>query len=77
VACEPYGSVKVREMEHRGKQYSVVQGIDAIWKWSIPGLVGRTKSGNAPSRAAGVKAVQNPIDKAFVPKKKRPQRRIE
>jgi hypothetical protein len=45
-------------MEHRGKQYSVVLGIDALWKWVVDGIEGYTKSGKAPSHAAGVKAAQ-------------------
>jgi hypothetical protein len=47
-------SVKVRGMEYRGKQYSVVQGLDTMWKWSVPALVGQTKSGKTENRAAGV-----------------------
>jgi len=58
-------------MEYRGKQYSVVQGIDAVWRWSVPTLVGQTKSGTAPSRPAGIKLAQQAIDKALAPKKKR------
>jgi hypothetical protein len=34
-AEQPHGSVKVRGMEYRGKQYSVVQGLDTMWKWSV------------------------------------------
>jgi hypothetical protein len=64
-----HGSVKVRGMEYRGKQYSVVQGRDTMWKWSVPALVGQTKSGNAENHAAGVKAAQQAIDKALAPKK--------
>ncbi|MDP2357919.1 MAG: hypothetical protein Q8M31_17895 [Beijerinckiaceae bacterium] len=58
-------------MEHRGKLYSVVQGIDTMWKWSVPSLAGHTKSGTAPSRPAGIKLAQQAIDKALGPKKKR------
>jgi len=58
-------------MEHRGKQYSSVQGIDTTWKWSVSSLVGYTKSGTAPSRPAGIKAAERAIDKALAPKKKR------
>jgi hypothetical protein len=42
-----------------------------MWKWSVPGLVGKTKSGTTPSHAAGVKAAQQAIDKALAPKKVR------
>jgi hypothetical protein len=51
-------------MEYRGKEYSVVQGLDTMWKWSVPALVGQTKSGKAENHAAGVKAAQRAIDKA-------------
>jgi hypothetical protein len=69
-----HGSVKVQAMEYRGKQYSVVQGLDSMWKWSVPSLVGQTKSGKTPNHAAGVKAAQRAIDKALAPKKVRLQR---
>ncbi|MDB5582573.1 MAG: hypothetical protein JWR80_7749 [Bradyrhizobium sp.] len=42
-------------MQYLGKQYSVVQGIDTMWKWSVDSLVGHTKSDTAPSRPAGIK----------------------
>jgi hypothetical protein len=57
-------------MEYRGKQFSVVQGIDGNWKWLISDLVGHTKSGSAPSRPAGIKASGRAIDKALAPKKR-------
>jgi hypothetical protein len=66
-----HGSVKVRRMEYRGKQYSVVQGIDGNWKWLVSDLVGHTKSGKAENHAAGVKAAQHAIDKALAPKMER------
>jgi hypothetical protein len=31
-------------------------GIDSLWKWSVDGIEGHTKSGKAPSHAAGIKA---------------------
>jgi hypothetical protein len=68
---QAHGSVKVQAMEHRGKQYSVVQGLDTMWKWSVPSLVGQTKSGKAVNHAAGAKAAQRAIDKALAPKKER------
>ena len=61
-------------MEYRGKQYSVVQGLDSMWKWLVPTLVGQTKSGKEVSHAAGVKAAQRAIDKAMAPKKQRLRR---
>jgi hypothetical protein len=38
---KPHGSVKARGMEYRGKQYSVVMGIDGLWKWSVTSLSAR------------------------------------
>jgi len=64
-----YGTVMARRMEYRGKQYSVVQGLDTMWKWSVPALVGQTKSGKKESHAAGVEAAQRAIDKSLAPKK--------
>jgi hypothetical protein len=61
-------------MEYRGKLYSVVQQLDAMWKWSVPALVGQTKSGKKESHATGVKARQQAIDKALAPKKRRLRR---
>jgi hypothetical protein len=71
---QPHGSVKVQAMEYRGQQYSVVQGLDSMWKWSVPALVGQTKSGKKESHAAGVKAAQQAIDKSLAPKKRRLRR---
>jgi hypothetical protein len=45
-----------------------------LWKWSVDGIEGYTKSGKAPSHAAGVKLAERAIDKALAPKKKRLQR---
>jgi hypothetical protein len=58
-------------MEKRRRQYSVVEGLDTMWKWSVPALVGQTKSGKAESHADGVKAAHRAIDKALAPKKLR------
>ena len=58
-------------MDYRGKQYRVILGIDSQWKWSVDGIEGYTKSGTAPSYAAGIKAAESAIDKALAPKKKR------
>jgi hypothetical protein len=49
----------------------VILGIDSLWKWSVDGIEGYTKSGTAPSHAAGIKAAERAIDKALAPKKKR------
>jgi hypothetical protein len=69
-----YGSVKARGMEYRGKQYSVVQGLDTMWKWPVPTLVGQTILGKKESHAAGVEAAQRAIDKSLAPKKQRLRR---
>jgi hypothetical protein len=58
-------------MEHRGKQYRVVQRLAGAWKWCVSDLDGRTRSGKAPSRAAGVDAAERKIDRALAPKKRR------
>jgi hypothetical protein len=58
-------------MEYRGKQYSVIMGIDALWKGVVDGIEGYTKSGKAPSHAAGIKAAERAIEKALAPKKQR------
>jgi hypothetical protein len=71
MADQPHRSVKGCEMEYQGKRYNVVQGIDGNWKWLVDDLAGHTKSGTAPSRAAGIKAAERAIDKALAPKKVR------
>jgi hypothetical protein len=58
-------------MEHRGKQYSVVQAIDGEWKWSIE-LDGHAKSGvTAGGRQAAIRMAEREIEKATAPKKRR------
>jgi len=57
-------------LEYRGKQYSVVQGLQGSWKWSVQ-LDGHTKSGTSPDRQAGIKFAEKEIDRALAPKKKR------
>ena len=59
-------------MEYRGKQYSVVQALEGgLWKWEVSDMDGHTRSGNAPSRPAGIKTAERAIDKALAPKKRR------
>lgn len=59
-------------MEHRGKQFSVVQALEGgLWKWEVSGLDGHTRSGTAPVRTAGIQAAKAAIDKALAPKKRR------
>ncbi len=57
-------------MEYRGRPYSVVQGLQGSWKWSVQ-LDGRTKSGKRPDRNTGIKFAEREIDRALAPKKKR------
>ena len=58
-------------MEYRGKQYSVLQGLEGgMWKWTID-LNGHTRSGSAPSRAAGINAAERAIERLLAPKKRR------
>jgi hypothetical protein len=54
-------------MEYRGRTYSVVQGLQGSWKWSVH-LDGRTKSGKAPDRNAGIKFAEKEIDRALAPR---------
>jgi hypothetical protein len=56
-------------MLYREKQYSVVQGIDGGWKWSIELGDGRRKSGSAHSRPEAIRVAQQEIDRALAPKK--------
>jgi hypothetical protein len=44
-----------------------------MWKWSVPSLVGQTKSGKEVNHATGV-AAQRAIDKSLAPKKQRLRR---
>jgi hypothetical protein len=69
----PHGSVKVRGMEYRGKQYSVILTIGGKWKWSAE-IDGQHRSGLAVSRPAGVELAEGAIDKVLAPKKKRLKR---
>jgi precorrin isomerase len=57
-------------MEHRGKRYTVVQGIEpASWKWPVYLDENTVKSGSAPTRqAAKTKAICT-IDRARPSKK--------
>jgi hypothetical protein len=62
-------------MEYRGKQYSVVQGLDGSWKWSVV-LDGHTKSGKAPDRQAGIESAEKTIDRLLLPPKPKKRRLI-
>ena len=60
-------------MEYRGKEYSVVQGLNGSWKWYVV-LDGRTKSGKAPDRQAAIESAEKAIDRLLAPKPKKKQR---
>ena len=58
-------------MRYRDVEYTVVQGIKrGVWKWSAS-IAGTVVSGQEPSKAAAVVAVENAIDRALVPKRVR------
>jgi hypothetical protein len=58
-------------MEYQGKQYSVVQGIDGRWKWSVD-LNSRAKSGEtAGGRHAAIRMAERTIERATSRKKQR------
>jgi len=60
-------------MEYRGKQYTVVQGIQrSTWKWTVQLDEGTIKSGTAETRAAAMNNAVCLIDKALAPKKIKP-----
>jgi hypothetical protein len=57
-------------MEYRGKQYTVVQGIQrSTWKWTVQLDEGIVKFGTAETRAAAMNSAVWLIDKALAPKK--------
>ena len=61
------------EMEYRGKQYTVVQGIGRdSWRWTVHLDEKTIKSGQATSRTAAMNSVVWLIDKALEPKKVNP-----
>jgi hypothetical protein len=64
-------------MEHRGVEYSVVQGVErGTWRWTVS--LGVTKSGLARSKCDAVTKAEIVIDRALWPKKRRliPQRSV-
>jgi hypothetical protein len=52
-------------MEYRGKEYTVVQGIEASWNWNVHLDEKTIRSGTAPTRAAAINRVIWEIDKAL------------
>ena len=55
------------EMQYRGREYRVIQGIDGKWKWSVS-FDGQTASGRAPNRQEGVRLAEQAIDRLLAPK---------
>jgi hypothetical protein len=58
-------------MEHRGIEYSVVQGIRRnLWKWSAS-VANVVISGQAATKSEAVAEAERAIDRALAPKKVR------
>jgi hypothetical protein len=58
-------------MEHRGVEYSVVQGVErGVWKWSAS-VADMLIMGQASTKPAAVAAAERAINKALAPTKKR------
>ena len=61
-------------MEYRGKQYTIVQGIQpGSWKWTVELHDRSVKSGDAPTREAAKVRVMWIIDHALANKKLKPK----
>ena len=59
------------EMEHRGIEYTVVQGIERdVWKWSAS-VEGVVLIGKKDTRLAAVAAAETAIDRALTSKRGR------
>jgi hypothetical protein len=59
-------------MEHRGIEYTVVQGIErGVWKWSAS-VADVVIMGHAPSRSAAVATAKKAINRALAVKTVRP-----
>ena len=60
-------------MEYRGKQYTIVQGVEpGSWRWTVHLDEQTVKSGIADSRAAATIRVIWLVDNALAPIKRRP-----
>jgi hypothetical protein len=60
-------------MEYRGKQYTIVQGVEpGSWRWTVHLDEKIVKSGIAPSRAAATARVIWLVDNALAPIKRKP-----
>jgi len=59
------------EMNYRGVEYTVVQGIGRqIWKWGLA-VEGKALTGQAATNAEAVAEAERAIDRALAPKKVR------
>ena len=69
---EPKKAVTIfYEMEHRGIEYTVVQGIErGLWKWSAS-VAGVVLIGKKDTRLAAVAAAETAIDRALTSKRGR------
>jgi hypothetical protein len=64
-------------MEHKGTEYTVVQGIErGVWKWSAC-VAGMLLVGQQPTRSEAVAAAVKAIDRALAPKKVQPAPRAD
>jgi hypothetical protein len=58
-------------MEHRGIEYTVVQGIErGVWKWSAS-VAGAALLGKKDTRSEAVAAAEKAIDRALASKRER------
>ncbi len=63
------------EVEYRGKQYTIVQGVEpGTWKWTVRLDEKTARSGTDKTRAAAMSTVERLIDRALAPKKVKPPR---
>ncbi len=68
------GMPRFLEMEYRGKQYTIVQGIGPnSWKWKVHLDEKTVKSGEAATRESARTAVVWLIDRAIAREKRKPR----
>jgi hypothetical protein len=54
-----------KEMQYKGAEYRVVQGIDrGLWKWSVS-VAGMVLTGQEETRPAAIAAAEKAIDRAL------------
>jgi hypothetical protein len=60
-------------MEYRGKQYTMVQGVEpGTWKWTVRLDETTARSSTDKTRAAAMSTVERLIDRALATKKVKP-----